>query len=235
MKSENPSELRVRNFLENQGFDVGRIQVNEKDRRADYKVRDESDTYIVEVKGRAEDEEYLEDLFRKGVAEKQKLLGRTNTMSGLIQEAADQLRSTPCEEGAFRIAAFVASTEDADVDLEQFESTLYGTVNLLTEEEDGIALATPCFYFTFNEFYRLPDVDAALIFAQRGSKLYLNTFSQRVEAFRRARLYELYDQHNAVVDPGEMERRETAFVADCNLDRRDEKALSDYNTNTSCK
>jgi Archaeal holliday junction resolvase (hjc). len=180
---ENNSERHVREFLEKQGFKVQRIPTVSGQKRADYHVTDSEKTYVVEVKGKTTgDEAYIESLMSSGEGFREEFLGRTNSISQGIREAAEQLLATPAESEAFRIVVFVATGDDPDTQALQIESTLYGTVELLSASSDGSgAVATPCFYFTFNEFFNLRSVDAALIFIPNGSRVYVNNFSQRVQ------------------------------------------------------
>lgn len=226
--SENDAERQTRSFLESQGFNVERIPSAPDEQRADYRVTDENDVYIIEVKGRFEDEEYMHDLLEKGEAIREDFVGPTNVVSRQIRDAAEQLRATPAELAAFRVMALVAGGDDPGVQAMQFQSTLYGTVDLLVPAEDGSALAVPCFYFTFNEFFNLRHVDAALILVPGGSRVCLNSFSPRAEEFRHTRLWQLHEREGQICDPEQMEMREEAFIADCDLDRHDEPVLRSY-------
>lgn len=123
----------------------------------------------------------------------------------------------------------VAAGHDPEVQEKQFRSTLYGEVDLITEEmKDGHALARPCFYLSFSEFYRLPDVDAALTVLGNRCRLFLNAFSRRLDTLRVSQLYQAIDQSGAVVDPERMESAGEAFIADGDTDRRDQDAVLAY-------
>ena len=226
---ENNSERHVREFLERQDFRVQRIATVPGQRRADYYVTDSDKSYVVEVKGKIGDEAYTENLLSRGEAFREEFLGRTNSISQDIREAAKQLVATPAEPEAFRIVAFVATGDAPYTQASQIESTLYGTVELLSPSSDGAgAVATACFYFTFSEFFNLRSVDAALIFIPDGSKVYVNNFSQRVREFRTTKLYQIHAGQGAVCDPEIIERQGAAFIADCDLDRREEPELIQY-------
>jgi len=175
--SENDAERQVRSFLESVGFQVKRISSLRDEQRADYRVTHENEVHIVEVKGRIENQEYIRDLREKGEASRKDIVGRTNPISKQIRDAAEQLRATPAESSAFRVIALVAASDDPEVHSTQFQSTLYGMVDLLVPAEDGSAVAVPCFYFTFNEFFNLHYVDAVLILVPGGSRICLNSFS----------------------------------------------------------
>lgn len=226
---ENSSERHVREFLEGQGFKVQRIATVPGQKRADYYVTNSDKSYVVEVKGKTGDEAYIESLLSNGEAFREEFLGRTNPISQDIREAAEQLLATPAEPEAFRLVAFVATGDDPYTQASQIESTLYGTVELLSASSDGLgAIATSCFYFTFSEFFNLRSVDAALIFIPDGSKVYVNNFSRRVQEFRTTNLYQIHAGQRAVCDPEIIESQGAAFIADCDLDRREESALIKY-------
>ena len=115
MVSENEAERQVRGFLESEGFGVERIPALPGEQRADFQVTYGGDLYIVEVKGREGDEEYIRDLAEKGEAVREDIVGRTNPVSKRIREAAKQLGSTPADGTAFRVIALVAVGDDPDV------------------------------------------------------------------------------------------------------------------------
>ena len=98
--------------------------------------------------------------------------------------------------------------------------------------KDGAAQSTPCFYFTFNEFYSLRHIDAALILFQTGDKghckLCVNNFSPRSKEFQLTDLYTNLKENNAICDPQQLETMNHAFVADCALDRHDEDQILLY-------
>lgn len=230
--SENRAELQVRDFFEIHGFHVERICAAENEKRADYLVKDNSSSYLVEVKGRVEDERHMEKLMRDGIASKEEVVGRTNPVSKQIREAAEQLQSDFTSHDGFQIIALVAEGHDPPMQATQFESTIYGKVELITEMKDGEARTTPCFYFTYNEFYNLRHMDAALILFQTGakgySKLCVNNFSPRSREFQLTRLYKSHNEHEAICDPRQLEKINHAFIADCNLDRHDEAQILEY-------
>lgn len=229
MMSENSTEYQVRGFLESEGFNVQRIKSTQKEKRADYRVNDENDIYITEVKGRIEDLQYRKNLMKYGFGVRTVYIGRNNSISKEVKEAAGQLRATPEDSKAFRVIALVAEGDDPEDQVVQFQSTLYGLVNLLLPAEDGSAVATPCFYFSFNEFFRIRDVDAALILIPTiGSHIYLNSFSPRRYELIHTRLWQLHAREGAICDPEQMERRGEVFVADCDLDRHNESGLRNY-------
>lgn len=226
--AETKAELRVRGFFERIGFRVERIGVNEKDLRADYLISDGSHSYLLEVKSRDDDKAYVTQLERQGFAEKEASLGRTNSLSAALRDAHKQLLGTPTGRDTFRIIVITASKEDTERDFRQIIGTLYGSVDLLTDDQNGVAIAKTCYYFTFNEFFKMREVDAALIFTNEGSLLLLNTFRHALPRFHQTRLYLQYKERSAVLDPVAEERAGDAMIADCDIDRKEEKAVIRY-------
>ena len=107
--AENNAELQVRDFFEVHGFHIERIPEIEGEKRADYLANDSRASYLIEVKGRIEDNKYIKRLLEQGLASKEEELGRTNPISKQIREAAEQLRSESVSPEAFRIVSLVAS------------------------------------------------------------------------------------------------------------------------------
>ncbi len=233
MKSETPEEIEARGFFEFLGYIVTRIPEARDGQRADYAIEDGTDQYIAEVKSRGPDQDFARQLERGAIAESQQLIGRTNSISGQVKGASDQLAATePDDPSALRLIVFVAAGDDPELQVEQFKSTLYGKVDLLRQEASE-EIATPCFYFTFSEFFRFRHVDGALVLlpmgAQKiGAHLYANGYSCRSDRLRASKLYQQLSLSGAVTDPIMLEREGKAFVADTDLDRRNEGSVLSY-------
>jgi len=120
------------------------------------------------VKKRIADAEFARQVEQFSWSETEDPIARTNVISRQIGDAADQLNATdPDDASALRLITFVVAENDPDIHVEQFQRTLFGTVDLLTESSGGV-VAVPCFYFTFNDFFRFRCVDAAVILSPRG-------------------------------------------------------------------
>ena len=224
---EDYGEEITRRFFEIHGFRIEKIPKVEGDRRADFNIKDDKNTYIVEVKRKSQDEKYVRELRERGEAYKTNVLGRTNAISTLIRTAAEQIRKTPKneeEKGAFHLIVLVASDRDEDTQLSQFESTIYGLVDLL----DETATAKPCFYFTFSEFYGLKDIDAILVLSANKCALCLNNLGARSEEMRETKLYAINYNYGALRDPEKMESNGNAYIADCTIDRHNEDEVLAY-------
>ena len=222
---ETPEEREVRKFFEHLGYTVTRVAEAEDAQTADYRVRVARERLLVEVKGRGPDVEFARQLDERSRAESEQPMARTNTISRQIREAADQLAATePDDPLVCRLVAFVAAGDDPDLQVEQFQKTLYGIVDLVSQGGSG-AIALPCFYFTFGDFFRFRHVDGAVVLSPRGARLCVNAFGQGIDRLRGSSLYERVAASEALTDPDVIEERGKAYLADTDIDRRDEAGV----------
>jgi len=222
MNRETPLELAARSFFEHVGYVVSRIPEANDDQRADYSIENAGERLIAEVKSRGPDEEFERQMERVGRASSEQSFGRANPISRQIREASGQLAATFPENPSWpRILVLVAAGDNPDLQVEQFRATLYGTIHLLRAGGVG-AVAIPCFYFTFNDFYRFRDIDAAVVLTPRGALLWLNAFGKRRDRVRETTLFKKLSAVGAVTDPDLLERAGEAFLVDTDMDRRDE-------------
>jgi len=112
-----------------------------------------------------------------------------------------------------------------DLKMRQFLATLYGVMYIGDFEKSGPSL--PCFYFSFNEFYRSSEIiDGAIISTRQEAKLCLNNFSTRYMALKNSVLYRKFQ--GGICDPERLESEGKAYIADCDLDRSNKKAVLKY-------
>lgn len=225
---ESPEELEVRRFFEHLGYAVARIAEAAGVQTADYRARDSQHALLIEVKARGPDAEFARQLEIGARAESEQPMARTNTVSRRVREAADQLSATdPDDRTSFRLVAFVAAGDDPDLQVDQFQKTIYRTVDLLTETASE-ATAVPCFYFTFSDFFRFRHIDGGVVLSPRGAHFCINAFGERNQSLRDSSLYQGLSAADAVTDPAVLEMRAEAYIADTDLDRRDKAAVLAY-------
>lgn len=216
-----PEERFVRDVLDGDGFETERIDEDQHEKRADFRARHGGEVYLIEVK---RSEETLTLPGPNEVAHWEIPLGYRNAVAGVTRDASRQLASTPVTEGdPLRVLWFVTTGVEADAYAEQVRATLYGAVDLIWRFQDGGAKAKCCYFFTFAEFFRRPELDAAVVGTSRHAQFCVNSFGRRVELVRQCNLYRLFE--SGVVDPHEEEARGTAFTADFPGNRRDEAAM----------
>jgi hypothetical protein len=229
MVRETPEEWEARRFFESLGYVVTRLSESSDFQRADYSVENGVDHFLAEVKSRGPDEDFEQRMERFGRAQSQETIGRSNSISKQITGAAGQLAATAAENPSLlRVIVLVAAGDHPELQVDQFQATLYGKVDLLRADCAGV-LAVPCFYFTFSDFFRLPDIDAAVVLAPAGARLCINSFAGRRDRLGESRLHKELSAAGAVTDPEAQERLGNAFLADdTDIDRRDEAAMLRY-------
>jgi hypothetical protein len=228
MARETPEESEARRFFEFLGYVVTRVPESRDSQRADYSIENGADQFIAEVKSRGPDEHFEQRMERFGRAESQQTIGRSNPISKQISVAASQLAATTAgNQSLLRIVVLVAAGDDPELQVEQFQATLYGKVDLLREGRFGV-VAVPCFYFTFNDFFRHPAIDAVVVLVPAGARLCINSFARQRDQLGESKLHKELTAVGAVTDPEAQERLGDAFLADTHIDRRDEAAMLGY-------
>jgi hypothetical protein len=187
---------------------------------------------LIEEKTKEDDPIYLasraEQLERGEIHEITLPLSRDETLSGLVRDASRQLRSSSDKPHDFRLMWFTATGVHAEGKYEQFMATLYGRTNIL---EMNAAHYRRCYYFRNADFFRRSSIiDGAIVAYTDGSsisaKLCLNSLSPRFQALRRSTVVLPFG--SAVEDPMAREAEGTAFILDCDLDRKNEAPLLTY-------
>jgi hypothetical protein len=199
-------------LLREHGFEVTPIAVGSRP-TADFLVRDQTDTYVIEVK--------LRDSIIEPGAHRVQVdpAGRTNRASGILTDAVDQISSSPVD-GALKIVWVVSPPSDRDLRYRQFESTAYGALFAV-----GAGTPKPCYYATHADFYRYRSTLDGIALGTFGAML-LNDLSPRYSRLKIGRLADLFGV--AVRDPSELESRGDAYVVRGDVDRSSKSAVIDY-------
>ena len=222
------SEEFVKKVLEVIGLSVSKIQEPGSHKIADLSAIDDySNQYIIEVKSQSEDDDYLRELEEQGKVSRNDEVLRTNVASRVVCDAAEQLSQTPASEGSFNLIAIVPSSDDPGTQVSEFRATLYGIVPLVQITNDGKAIFTDCYYFDYNEYYRLPIVNATMLFSGNTCQLCLNSFAEN-STFRKSVLYNYFQMGEGIIDPIILESSGDAYIADTDMKRLDDHALVDY-------
>lgn len=223
-------EQAIGEQLKQWGFSVEKIPeaTVPREKRPDYKVWLEDETYLVEVKSREDDpeesKERKEVLSQGEIYSEHKPLIRKNTVSGIIREAHDQLKDYG--EPEWLNVVWLCAVENAqEAKFDQFKAALYGTTQIFDLEGDGFHRA--CYFFRNSEFFRYRDVlDAAFVSTLSQVTLCLNPHSPRFEEVRSSKLAEKLG--SAVIDPVVRESNGEAYIVDSDVNRNDEEAVLDY-------
>jgi len=193
----------------------------------DLLVSDGTCNYLIEIKDKFPDpstEQQRAQVLDAGeVWTEEQGLGYENAISKVIREGAAQLASFQKGPIDFRLL-WLHSRHRYESQLRQFEATLYGAVDLLDLAE--APLARPCFFFTYSEFFRLREVlDGAFVASDNRGILCLNSFSPRFEKLKSSQLCQAF---RGICDPVDLERTGKAYVADCNVSRKNRTAVLEY-------
>jgi len=223
---------KIIGILNSCSFYAERIpESTQEGKRADIAAWKGEDHYIIEVKTK-DDHPDLMDEIEKGndleIIEYKKELFRSNTLSGIIHDAVDQLIETPDNNYSFKIIWFRA-VESLIVDILSFlKSTIYGIRYLLIRDSMNKFYHVECYYFDFNDFFKYTMLDGIIL--DDGVKLELctNSFSSRLPEFQNSTLYQLFAERNKLIDPLQLEKEGRIFVADTQISRKNENDIKNF-------
>jgi hypothetical protein len=162
---KNRSENEVKEFFERLGFDVTPIAEVYSQRWADLRISDSRNSYIVEIKTR-ESSSFEDDLANHGIAESLVVHAYSNSVSGVLGHAVEQLDATLKHPEELRLVWYHNLNED---ECEQVRKTLYGIVTVIRPSSTG-AECLDCLYLTFSEFYRYPQLVGAVLGYRQGGE-----------------------------------------------------------------
>jgi hypothetical protein len=112
----------------------------------------------------------------------------------------------------------MAMGEYSEIQMEQFKSAVYGSVDMVDWGSDDNVIR-PCFYFENSDFFNHKDVlDGAIVSNVEKGELCLNSFSSKYEKLKVSELSTVFG--GAVLDPVKKERNGDAYLADTNIDRK---------------
>lgn len=190
------------------GFDVQDIPTVGDHKRADLIATYENEMYVVEAKQREPHLEWqnlLAGVRSSGFEALSRSIKPWSALSSKIQEAYEQLQSTPAPINAFRVLWLVAPHDDADFVLECLKIRLLGRAKLTTITDfHSLPSIKDCFHYYQSEFQRTPELDAVILTNQRAGQLLVNCYSENRTRLRASYLYITMQNANAVVDPEEL-------------------------------
>lgn len=213
--------------LEDLGFDVQQLEEREIEKTPDLLVETNRQRFLIEIKEKEDDPARAEReaaIAREGgMAERYEYWGPRNTVSRIAKEAAQQLTSWPEDQRDFCVLWLHAEGRDPESQWEQFRGTLLGTTNIIEMDQDSMK---ECFFFHDSAFYRWRDVlDGAIVSAANEAQLWVNPLSARADGLQASELARAFGHCH---DPREYEERGEAYIADCEIDRKDTGAVKLY-------
>lgn len=225
-----PYKFQVKSCLEESGYTVHLIEEDQNDNRADLLASCETDSLIVEVKCKYDDDELFKQLRAAKARETVPYhaeIRRKNSLSSLIEEASRQIEASKIlSKDAFGVLWFHPDPKlgfsDAD---QQIRMTLYGGQYAFVDAPDGSQLTMPCYYTTYSDFYRYASINAVVLHVEEGVQILPNTFSDRINDFKKSRLYEDFSHHSSVWTPELLKAEGRALCLHGAIDLKDLDAV----------
>jgi hypothetical protein len=180
--------------------------------------------YAIEIKTKEEDPATVaargQTLTKGEIAEITTPFIPKNRLSAILKDGVAQLKSFP-DERDLSLLWMIAVGADDEAQCEQIRSTLYGLTNVVGPD---VGVRIPCYYFRNSAFFRWREyLDGAVVGTLDGGSLCINSYSPRWELIATSDFAARFG--SAVVSPIDIERRGEAYIADCELDRKDEDEI----------
>jgi hypothetical protein len=220
------SEELIASTIQEWGFDCHKIE-EAIDKRADFLVSDETQSYFIELKTKFESPQRLAlrsvHLKSKGVHADTLGLTATATYRTIIAKASKQLASMATQDNTpLRIPWLHCVGLQASVDAERFKNLLFGSVCIADWADGGDA--KPCYFFRPSIFHQYKYIiDAAIVSTEHDLWLCLNPHSQRHKQVEECRLASVLAEGK--INPSELELDDLAWIVEANIDRNDEEAV----------
>lgn len=225
----NPIEEVVRKLLIQDGFLVMKLPESSTQKTCDFWVKDDQVEYFVEVKAKFDDEDILHEIRKYGSYLRWKRRGRTGTISSIVHKANRQIDSSIKHKDNFHVCwIYIDPKCDGDFVFDQIKYTLYGIEEILATDDKGHPDDRECFFFTSADFRRYIQLDGVVVHNQRGLILLVNNFSQRYEKFTKSKIYQIYHNHGALVEPCKLEKAKQCYIVDIDGTREDKRAILEY-------
>jgi hypothetical protein len=224
MNSEKEAQECLRLF----GLEVCKIKESST-QTPDFFVRCNNNTYLVELKEKFTDKEYLKSrdriLLQGNKFEEITAAGRKKSISNRIREACRQLNAIELEAD-FKIVWLYAKGHHPDFQMYDFESTLFGREVLVDwGKEDGFSGF--CYYYGHSDFFNNRNyLDGAIVTTSEEMKLCMNTCSPKYELLKSSGLTKAFGY--GVLDPVELEKKGLALIVDTEIDRNDEVSIMQH-------
>jgi len=237
MADEESKEFAIR-FFEALQYKVAAVPTADdlEQQRADLVATHEDDLFVIEAKGKAEQQDFLAHQARvreSGSSILTREVKPWNAVSSMIKTAAGQLGATPAPLHAVRLLWVSCLHRDWEFVLEATRRRLFGQALLsrfaqVADDLPEMLDPQECFYYSPADFVRFHVIDGAILAGPKGFSLLVNEFGQRAVRLRATRLHREMLQHGAVVDPLVLERAGQAMAIRKSIPVRDHRARWQY-------
>ncbi len=207
-------------WLADCGVEVYRIPETSAHRTPDFRVSIGSESALVEVKSRRDDEQ-----LRRIVDD---VPGETRAYSGrrtreIVEDAWRQIRDYPERVGNdFALVWFDAASRTPGGVLSPgaLRAQLYGLQRIESTTSSGGVVEAECYFFHESVFHRRDELDAVFISSPTHLTACLNPLSMQYSDFRFSALIAALRASMEVEDPRQRESKGEALIADFPGDRR---------------
>lgn len=224
------NEQKVLEFFKKIGVVINKIPES-SEKSPDFIILDGDSRILVELKTKFDSESLVNQrkfkLDKNEMFEKTTVLKRTNTLSGIIKDASNQLSSQKKKLNADYCFIYLQATGlHSSEQFSQFEVSLYGSKHIIPMGVSDLDIKN-CYYFTNSDFFNNRKIlDGAFIFGENAGRLCLNTLSPNYLKIISGTFVDKFKP--GVLDPGEQERNGLAYILDSDLPRSNEDLLIKY-------
>jgi hypothetical protein len=215
----------ISQYLRGHGFEV--TQIPEGPSPTPDLLAIQSQRYLIEVKTKEDDPAIIAERatrLRAGkIVQSGAAFAPQGTMSRIIRDGVRQLEAYPAQERDFCLLWLLAVGSDLESQYQQFLRTLYGLTNIVGLDNRSLM---PCYYFRNSAFFRWHNLDGAIVGTMERGELCINSYSPRAASLKISSLAQAFG--TAVTDPRKREAENRAYIADCDIDRRNEQQLLEY-------
>lgn len=197
----------------------------------DFFVDGETPGYVVEVKSRFDDEDFLGELRRGSTAVRSRAIGHARWTEDTARSARKQMMSADSERQRFRVLWLaVECLSSTEAMFEQVIGTLYGVRQVAYwDEATQQSHGRECLFAVPGVFERWPDIDCAIVTVADSITLCTNEFSVKAALFQSSRLHQSFARLGGPVSPTDVEaNRGLLSISDRTIDRTNEHAVRNY-------
>jgi hypothetical protein len=221
-------KLGIMDFFQEHDFKVSEIPVQQGKKTPDLLVEKDEVVFVIEIKEKDDDSARIvrenEGLAKGLIVSRSESINRTNSVSGIVSNAVEQLAKYQAPPKSLKLVWLHASGCDPELKMMQFHGSIYGIVDIIDMDSGK---SRKCYYFGFNDFFRYSEIlDGAILTAGSSLQVCVNDLSPRASELRKSPLVTMFSR--GVLDPAELEKQGVAYIADCDLDRRDTTQLLTY-------
>jgi hypothetical protein len=219
------SDKMSQRLFEELGYKVAVIPTSDREEKkeADFLISHANETAIVEAKIKEDSLETTrqkeEALSAGEVAIVEGKLGRNETISGVINNAKKQLRSSSDKKHDFKLISFIATGSNVKTKADQFKDTIYGSTLIVNPIDRS---SKTCFFYRNSDFFRHRIIDAAVVGYEERDKiivyLAINPYSDNYERIKNSQFIKPF--RGQVIDPFELEKQGQAYIPDPSIDRK---------------